>query len=616
MSLPHLFRFDNARPNQDRMMSDIRGALEGRRSLLINAPTGIGKTDAAISSTLEFAMKEGLKVFFLTPKISQHKIAVESLSGIREKFALDIGYLDMVGKRNLCVNTKVNYIEGESFYRSCENLVKAKRCPYYTRAKEKGAAARVKNDAYQGHNRFFDSCFDKGICAYEAASDLAKESSFIIADYSHVLNPYTRAAFFKRISARMENSIIIWDEAHNIINAASSYLSANLSSYSIANAKKELSEMDSELDITYLDFVLESIAERRLGKAPSGEAYFEKTDIDGFMPAGVAEIVEQLEKTGLEYITKTESRRSSLSHISRFLSTLYESDDSCARIVSRKGRDVRLSIISLYPKEPLEALKEAYSNIFMSGTLLPLGMYRELFGLPGADTANYSSHFPKHNRLCLVDAETSTKYEDRSVDNYKRIAKKIGLVKGRVRGNVAVFFPSFDVLDAVYRHMERQVEHIQRRDMRTSAVDSMIREFKDADDSLLFAVMGGSFSEGIDYANNVIKGIIIVGIPLERPNLELNSRIAYMNRLFSGKGSEYAYLIPGVIRAAQASGRAIRSESDRAFILLMDKRYNWSMYRSLISNFINVSKAEDNLAEISRFLATGAIGERQGPITR
>ncbi len=602
MILPVLFRFDKTRPNQDRMIHDINKALSAKSSLLINAPTGIGKTDAAISSILEFAIKNGLKAFFLTPKISQHKIAVESLQGIREKFALDISYIDMVGKRNLCINTKVNYIEGESFYRSCESLVKAKKCQFYTKAKEKGAFEKVKNDSYLGHNRFFDSCFDKGICAYEAASDIAKDSMFIIADYSHVLNPYTRASFFKRIGARMENSIIIWDEAHNIISAASSYLSANLSTYSIASAKKELAEMESNIDITYLDFILESIAGKRITNASTGEAYFDKNDIDSFMPSGIEEIVEQLEKTGLEYITKTESKRSSLSHISRFLSALYESDDSCARIVSRKGRDIKLSIIALYPKEPLSVLKEAYSNIFMSGTLLPLNMYRELFDVKTADTVNYASPFPKSNRLCLIDADVSTKYEDRSPDSYKKIAKKICAVKGKVNGNVAVFFPSFDVLDSVYRYMERQVEYIQRRDMRTHAVETMIRGFKSADDSLLFAVMGGSFSEGIDYSNNVIKGIIIVGIPLERPNLELNSRIEYMNKLFNGKGSEYAYIIPGIIRVAQAAGRAIRSESDRAFILLMDKRYDWNMYKSLISNFINISKSSDNLTEIAKFL--------------
>ncbi len=593
------------------MMADIYTALSQKKSLLINAPTGIGKTDGSISAALTFAMEKGLKVFFLTPKISQHKIAVESLLGIREKFGVDISYIDMVGKRNLCVNSKVNFIEGESFYRSCDSLVKSKKCGFYTKAKLKESVAEVKADSYLGHNKFFDSCSDKGICAYEAASDLAKESNFIIADYSHILNPYTRAAFMKRIAGRLENSIIIWDEAHNILNAASSYLSATLSTYSLANAMKEIAEIESNLDITYLEFVLESIAEKMLGTAPSGEAYFQPEDLIKFMPSNIDDIVEQLEKTGLEYISKTEAKRSSLSHISRFLSTLSGSDDSCARIVSRKGRDVKLSIISLYPKEPLESLKDAYANIFMSGTLLPLEMHRELFGVEGANVANYRSPFPAANKLCLVDAEVSTKYADRSLDNYRKIAKKIELIKEKVRGNVAVFFPSFEVLDSVYKYMDRSVDHIQRREMRSVAVERMLNDFKKGPDCLLFAVMGGSFSEGIDYANNVIKGIIIVGIPLERPNLELSSRINYMNKLFNGKGSEYAYIIPGVIRAAQAAGRAIRSESDRAFIVLMDKRYDWNLYRSLIKNFISISKSKDNLKSISEFIEDG-ISAREG----
>ncbi len=601
------FRFDKPRPYQDIMMSEIKSALSEKRSILVNAPTGIGKTDASISAVLEFAMSHGQKIFFLTPKISQHKIAVEVLSGIRKKFGLAISYIDIVGKRNLCVNNKINFIEGESFYRGCDSLVKTKKCSFYSKAKLKGSVDEVAQYAGSGHNMFFDACFSKGICAYEAASDLAKESNFIIADYAHILNPYTKAAFMKRIAGRLENSIIIWDEAHNILGAASSYLSATLSSYSIANAQKELAEIDNRLDITYLEFVLESIAGKRLSGTANAEAYFELEDMNSFMPSGIEEITEQFEKAGLEYVSKTEAKRSSLSHISRFLSALSGADDSCARIVSRRGRDVKLSITSLYPKEPLESLKEAYANVFMSGTLLPLEMYKELLGLKDAKTANLSSPFPKSNKLCLVDSETSTKYEYRSVENYKKIAEKIAVLKNRTNGNVAVFFPSFDVLDSVYRHMGRQVEYIQRRDMRTSAVESMIRDFKSCSDSLMFAVMGGSFSEGIDYSGNIIKGIIIVGIPLERPNLELNSKIAYMNKLFNGKGSEYAYIIPGVVRAAQAAGRAIRSESDRAFIVLMDKRYNWHLYRSLISNFVSVSKSEDNIRSISEFLGKATV---------
>ena len=97
--MDYLFRFDKPRPNQEAMIGDVYSALEHRRDIFINAPTGIGKTDASLGAALTFALKNGLDVFFLTPKISQHKIAMEAVSGIKKKFGLDFSFADIVGKR-------------------------------------------------------------------------------------------------------------------------------------------------------------------------------------------------------------------------------------------------------------------------------------------------------------------------------------------------------------------------------------------------------------------------------------------------------------------------------------------------------------------------------------
>ena len=52
-----LLRFNKARPFQEDMIKDIYNALKEKKSILINAPTGIGKTDAALASSLRFALE-------------------------------------------------------------------------------------------------------------------------------------------------------------------------------------------------------------------------------------------------------------------------------------------------------------------------------------------------------------------------------------------------------------------------------------------------------------------------------------------------------------------------------------------------------------------------------
>jgi len=94
---------------------------------------------------------------------------------------------------------------------------------------------------------------------------------------------------------------------------------------------------------------------------------------------------------------------------------------------------------------------------------------------------------------------------------------------------------------------------------------------------ILAGVQAGSFSEGVDYANNLLDAVIIVGLPLEIPNLEVKSLIEYYDFKFE-RGWDYGYIYPAMNRALQAAGRCIRSETDRGAIILMDERFRWQNY--------------------------------------
>jgi DNA excision repair protein ERCC-2 len=136
--------------------------------------------------------------------------------------------------------------------------------------------------------------------------------------------------------------------------------------------------------------------------------------------------------------------------------------------------------------------------------------------------------------------------------------------------------------------------------MKNIEIDELLKKLSAAKNAILFGVMGGSLSEGVDYKNNLIKGIIIVGIPLAKPSLELKARIDYLDNKFDGKGDNYAYKIPAMIRVIQATGRAIRNEKDKAIIVFMDKRYTWKIYHSMIKDIVSASKLVNN-KEIGEF---------------
>ncbi|MDP7324363.1 MAG: helicase C-terminal domain-containing protein, partial [Candidatus Woesearchaeota archaeon] len=81
----------------------------------------------------------------------------------------------------------------------------------------------------------------------------------------------------------------------------------------------------------------------------------------------------------------------------------------------------------------------------------------------------------------------------------------------------------------------------------------------------------------IDLPGDLLKCVVVVGIPLGRPNLETKQVIDYYNKKF-GRGWDYGYVLPAITKVFQNAGRCIRSETDRGVIVYMDERYAWPSY--------------------------------------
>ncbi|MEM4222110.1 MAG: ATP-dependent DNA helicase, partial [archaeon] len=76
------FRHNKFRESQKELIKDCITVLNDKKILLAHAPTGLGKTDAVLGSCFTWAWKNNLSILFLTPKISQHFLALDVLKGI------------------------------------------------------------------------------------------------------------------------------------------------------------------------------------------------------------------------------------------------------------------------------------------------------------------------------------------------------------------------------------------------------------------------------------------------------------------------------------------------------------------------------------------------------
>ena len=101
---------------------------------------------------------------------------------------------------------------------------------------------------------------------------------------------------------------------------------------------------------------------------------------------------------------------------------------------------------------------------------------------------------------------------------------------------------------------------------------------------LLLGVMGGIFSEGVDYNGAMAIGVIVVSPALPSYNYERE----LLNRYYenkSGSGKAYAYLYPGMNKVIQSVGRLIRSHTDKGIILLIGERFKEDEFNILLPDY-------------------------------
>ena len=96
-----------------------------------------------------------------------------------------------------------------------------------------------------------------------------------------------------------------------------------------------------------------------------------------------------------------------------------------------------------------------------------------------------------------------------------------------------------------------------------------------------FAVLGGSFGEGIDLPGARLIGAFVATLGLPQIN-PVNEQIRQRMGALFGAGYDYTYLYPGIQKVVQAAGRVIRSQSDRGVVYLIDDRFARPEVRRLL----------------------------------
>ena len=623
------FAHESPRESQKEMIADGINALKDGHFLLAAAPTGIGKTAAALASALKVANlystgSETPKILFLTGRQSQHRIVVDTIREINRRMSQEFSKMrlvDIIGREGMC-----KIIDKSTGKCNCE--------PGVTESERRSLRSDLE-DYIHSEPRHVDQILKyaerNGVCAWATARDVARSTNIIVCDYNHVFVEGVREASLPVMGVDLENTILVVDEAHNLPDRIRSGLERRITQKVFQRAHADCQEYKEELEKK--EDALDIPESRALGEArklekqisalksdPGLRKWFEGKQLENNKSKGddiridtqdFLDVVSSAVRGIIEDDSEDPISRV-LTMISRLLAVVVAEDEDledeanenqCTKLAEileicvRYRNDSALALvfdeIIGEPRVTTHLLdpgvvsgpifEQSPGSILMSGTLFPPEMYVDILRIPENRSIckNYPSGFPLGNRPVMIASDVTTKYSERE-RSMSSILEHIKSVIENTEGNVAIFAPSYSMLDTIYDHFKdnwnsktgRLIKEEQRMSKRgVEGLISRLYQYKDMGGSALFGVLSGKLSEGVDYSDNVLSALVCVGLPLPPPSARQDALLEYYTKKFDrNRAWKYASLQPAVNSILQALGRPIRKKEDRAIIVLLEKR--------------------------------------------
>lgn len=609
------FPYEKIRSGQKEFMDDIQTALSEQKHLVAHAPTGIGKTVSVLSVVIPFCLENKKKLVYLVPKQTQHKIVVETIKHIVEKSNLKLKVVDFIGKQAMCPNSDINNDFPIVFNLKCKNFMKHKACSYYENTK---CTDMIPLKQVLNVEELCNVCSQNmALCPYQIAIKSLSEANIIICDYNHLFTGLVA----KMSGVEYKDMIIVFDEAHNLPDRSRDHQSGILTRNTIQNAINENKyDPDNSTLVKRLDMLLSLFDREKY--ILEGNKENEKIINQGEFIDDVQKMISSVIGDGeisytefVEYtIINTNDDKPYTNKLGEFLGGWDDIMDATFRVYSeyttRDDKQVKSTKLEYRGLDPslvvFPIAEQTPTMILMSGTLYPMSMYRDLTGLEPKRTMlrEYRSPFPEQNKLSLVTKYITSQYKKRCPAMYMDIASMIHRVVDFTPGSSAIFFTSYSFMDDVINRLPTFTKNkivLEKRDMTKRDKDRMY-DFLSRRGGVLCAVMAGSLSEGYDYQNNVIKSIVLVGMPLSPPTIDSRNLIEFYSQKF-GKdlGEKYGYIYPCLRAVLQAAGRGIRGPDDRCCIVYADYRYTYGRYATFFDEKLIDMNMNDVIKAVKDF---------------
>ena len=566
------FPFATYRQGQREMAELSYRCIAQSGRLMLEAPTGIGKTQAVLFPALR-ALETGKhdSLLFCTARNTGKRAAESAIAQLKEQGMRAIT-LTLTARETVCFSPG----------KAC----RAEECSYalgfYDRLPDARAAALQQTSLARPDIESLAR--EHRVCPYYLAQELVPYADVIVSDLHGVFG--LTAAVGTSESGQRRTALI--DEAHNLPDRARDMYSASLLKSALMAARgqvqgalrKRLDAVNRQLlslqklqDFTGAQYRLDeppaALVESLTGFTTSYmDALADDPGLNARAPAVLAFYFDVLQ-------------------FQRVIECL--GDDYCIRLLRGEGKQgLRVELVCLDPHRLLaQRHARLHSSIAFSATLSPFNWARLGLGLPeGTVYRQLSSPFDSSQLQVTLHTGIDTRWQARSRTLFDLASTLLEWLDA-TPGNCMVFFPSYAYMQDCLAQLEARLDTdrelwVQSRDQSQIERDAALNALRQQRNLVVFCLLGGVFAEGVDLPGDQLSSVVVIGLGMPQFNEATRELANYYDDTL-GAGFDFTYRFPALQKVNQAMGRVVRTLRDRGSALLIDARYADPAYRSLLA---------------------------------
>lgn len=632
--IPRLRR-PESRPGQVRMAVRVAEALVGRRTLLVEAGTGTGKSLAYLLPAVAYAKATGKPVIVATATITlQEQLAEKDVPVLLGALPGPVRVVVAKGRgQYVCLRRVRDELEQRTFNQDAtavDALFSWLREPdcdgdvrYAPEAARSELAAVTGDETCTGRRcPFYWDCY------YFKARAAWQEADLILTNH---------ALYLSDVSGRDEGrpvlpaaSAVIFDEAHHLEVAARNALGLSFGEQDLIGLARTIRRSSlwrqapaewRQKGEGYLGAVLAAatVFSDALAAGREPGAYVYDPGSTAVRSASLA-LAEALTRLAQHFDTPPQLNEGPLAEAGVFARRL---DDMllCLRVAEEQGSDAEVAWVSVplqgrasLQVTPIDVADELRETVFGSGlpailtsaTLTVAGRFDLLqarLGISGADTEMVPSPF-NYRENCLLwvpKGLPDPNHPDFVLASHRIMWKVIRAFGGRT----LVLFTSYSAMRAAYARLREHLPwpvYCQGEGDRTV----LIQRFRENPRAVLMGTQ--SFWEGIDIAGPGLSCVIIDRLPFAVPDDPVHqARIARAER--QGRSPFREITLPeAVLRFRQGAGRLIRTMEDRGLLVILDPRVQQRGYGRVFLSSLPGYRLIEDLSEAAELFTEGAVG--------